>query len=75
MDKVSMSYSQTCSNDNHHYKTTNAESSQASSRTIVATSDHFFLSPKGKKTCLKQRLQNITQRRNWKQTGYIFKIL
>ena len=69
-------YSQTCSN-NLLCKTTNAESAQANSRTIVtvqddrlpnANSDHFFLTSKWKKTCLKQWLQNFIQRRNAKKT-------
>ena len=57
-------------------KTTNTESTQASSYTIVTvsdnrlsnvTSDHSFLYPKQKKTCLKQLLQNFIQQRNGKQ--------
>ena len=67
-------YSQTYSND-HLYKTTNAEPAQSNSHAIVtvqddhlsnATSNHFFVSQM-KKTCLKQPLQNFTQRKNHKQ--------
>ena len=32
-------------------------------------SDHFFLSPNEKKTCLKQPLQNSIQERNEIETG------
>ena len=53
-----------------------AESTQANSCLIVTvqdnhlsnvTSDHFFLTPKWKKTCLKQQLQNFIEWRNVKK--------
>ena len=50
---------------------TNAESSQANSHTVVTVYDdqqQLFLSPKWKKTCLKQQLENFIQQRNGKQT-------
>ena len=56
---------------------TNAESTQANSRTIVtvnddhlfnATSNHFFYLPNEKKTYLKQPLKNFNQQRNAKET-------
>ena len=68
-------YNQTCSND-HLCKTTNAESAQANSHPIVTvqgnhppntTSNYFFCLQNGKKTCLKQQLQNLIQRRNVKK--------
>ena len=69
MLSIAVIYSQTCSND-HLSKTTNVQTTQANSRTVVtvldnnlrnATSDHFFCLPNEIKTCLKQPLQNFTQ--------------
>ena len=74
-------YSQTCSND-HLYKTiTRLRRSMLSSpkqipkqsllhktTTCLTWPATTFLSPRWKKACLKQPLQNFTQRRNVKQT-------
>ena len=58
-------YSETCSND-HLCKTTNAESPNKFplNRYFLTRPANTFLTPKWKKTCLKQQLQNFIQRRN-----------
>ena len=71
MLSIAVVYSQTCSND-HLSKTTNVQTTQANSRTVVtvldknlpnATSDHFFCLPNEIKTCLKQPLQNFPSKK------------
>ena len=77
-----MQYSQTYSND-HLYKTTTRlrwpvlslpkqipiqSLLDKTTTCLTRPATTFFLSPKWKKTCLKQPLQNFTQRRNEEQS-------